>query len=164
MSGKGEVVDIYVGPDTGDDMIERDTVTAVENRGIEGDRYYKGKGIWNEWEDNPNNEASDITFIELETIQAVKDDYDIDLERSDPRRNVVTRNVALNHLVGEQFVVGDAICEGLNLCEPCGYMQGLVGKGKVAEALKHRGGLDARVVETGAIEKGAEISREIDER
>lgn len=158
MSETGRVVRIYTAPDTGEDMIEREKVTAVENRGLEGDRYFKGKGIWNEWEDNPNNEASDITFIEAETLDAVGKDYDIDLDPSDPRRNVVTRGVPLNHLVGKQFTVGDAVCEGLNLCEPCGYMQGLVGKGKVGEALKHRGGLDARVVETGQIRRDSTIS------
>lgn len=158
MSETGRVVRIYIAPDTGEDMVEREEVTAVENRGLKGDRYYKGKGIWNEWEDNPNNEASDITFIEAETLEAVREDYDIDLDPSDPRRNVVTRGVPLNHLVGEQFTVGDAVCKGLNLCEPCGYMQGLVGKGKVGEALKHRGGLDAQVVETGQIQRDSTIS------
>lgn len=158
MSETGRVVRIYTAPDTGEDMIEREKVTAVEDRGLEGDRYFKGKGIWNEWEDNPNNEASDITFIEAETLDAVEKDYDIDLDPSDPRRNVVTRGVPLNHLVGKQFTVGDAVCKGLNLCEPCGYMQGLVGKGKVGEALKHRGGLDARVVETGQIRRDSTIS------
>ncbi|WP_336360943.1 MOSC domain-containing protein [Haladaptatus sp. ZSTT2] len=153
MSENGVVVRIFTAPDTGDEMVEHESVNAVEDRGIEGDRYFKGKGIWNEWEDNPNNEASDITFIELEAIEAVREDYNIALALGDARRNVVTRDVALNHLVGKRFQVGDAVCEGLNLCEPCGYMQGLVGKGKVADALKHRGGLDARVIESGRIER-----------
>lgn len=158
MDEEGRVVSIYIAPDTGDEMEAREKVNAVQDRGLEGDRYFKGKGIWNEWEDNPNNEASDVTLIEAETIQAVRDDYDIDLNPWDPRRNIVTRNVPLNHLVGKRFQVGEAVCEGLNLCEPCGYMQGLLGKGKVGEALKHRGGLDTRVVETGVIEQGDTIS------
>ncbi|MFC6733857.1 MULTISPECIES: MOSC domain-containing protein [unclassified Haladaptatus] len=158
MSSDGRVVHIFTAPDTGDDMVEQASVNAVENRGIEGDRYYKGKGIWNEWEEDENNEASEITFIEAEAIEACREDYDIDLEPSDARRNVVTRGVPLNHLVGKQFTVGEAVCEGLNLCEPCGYMQGLVGKGKVAEALKHRGGLDARIVKSGEISRDDAIS------
>lgn len=157
MARKGQVVHVFVSPDTGEEMIEREQINAVAGQGIEGDRYYKGKGIWNEWEDNPNNEASEVTFIEEESINSVKEDYGIDLDPSDPRRNIVTQDVPLNHLVGEQFQVGDAICEGLNLCEPCGYMQGLVGKGNVGEALKHRGGLDACIVEGGPIEQGSNI-------
>lgn len=124
MSRKGQVVEIYIAPDTGDDMVEREKVEAIENRGLEGDRYFKGKGIWNEWEDNPNNEASDVTFIEMETIEAVREDYDIELDPWDPRRNIVTRNVPLNHLVGEEFHVGNAVCEGLNRCEPAGICKG----------------------------------------
>lgn len=98
MSETGRVVRIDTAPETGDDMVEREKVTAVEEGGLKGDRYFKGKGIWNEWEDNPNNEASDITFIEAETLDAVRNDYGIDLDPSDPRRNVVTRGVPLNHL------------------------------------------------------------------
>ena len=158
MERKGRVNYIYIAPDTGEDMDSRSEVEAVAGKGLKNDRYYKGKGIWNEWEDNPNNEASQITFIEIEAIRAVEEDYDIDLEPRDPRRNIVTEDVALNHLVGERFRVGEAVCEGLNLCEPCGYMQGLVGKGKVGSALKHRGGLDAEIVESGAIKLGDQIS------
>ncbi len=149
----GSVVDIYITPETAGDMVRKRAVEAVESRGLRGDRYYSGDGIWNEM-DGEETEASDVTFIEAEAIEAVREDYDIDLGFGDPRRNVVTRDVALNHLVGERFTVGNVVCEGVGLCSPCGYMQGLVGKGNVAEALTHRGGLDATVVESGEISVG----------
>ncbi len=152
----GSVAQIYIAPETADDMVQKETVEAVESRGLRGDRYYYGGGIWSEM-DSEETEASDVTLIEAEAIEAVREDYDIDLEFGDPRRNVITRDVALNHLVGERFTIGDVVCEGVGLCSPCGYMQGLVGKGKVAEALTHRGGLDATIVESGEISVGDTI-------
>lgn len=152
----GRVEHIHIAPNTAEDMVAKAAVEAVAERGIRGDRYFKGKGIWNEWDDD-RAEASDITFVEAEAVDAVERDYDIDLDPGEVRRNITTRDTALNHLVGVPFKVGDAVCAGTGLCEPCGYMQGLVGKGKVAEALKHRGGLDARIVESGTIRTGDRI-------
>lgn len=154
---EGTVEHIYISSETAGEMVEKRTVEAVKERGLRGDRYFKGEGIWNEM-DSDETEASDVTFIEAEAVEAVRRDYDIDLEFEDPRRNITTRDVALNHLVDEQFQVGDVVCEGVGLCSPCGYMQGLVGKGNVAEALTHRGGLDARVVESGEITVGDVIT------
>lgn len=153
---QGTVEHIHIAPETAGEMVAKESVEAVEARGLRGDRYFKGDGIWNEM-DSDETEASDVTFIEAEAIEAVSRDYDIDLEFGEPRRNVTTRDVALNHLVGRQFRVGEAVCEGIGLCSPCGYMQGLVGKGNVAEALTHRGGLDAKVVESGRISVGDPI-------
>ena len=83
--------------------------------------------------------------------------YDIEVAPGEPRRNLTTRGMALNHLVGEQFRVGEVVCEGTGLCSPCGYLQGLVGEDNLGEALKHRGGLDARIVESGTIHVGDTI-------
>jgi MOSC domain-containing protein YiiM len=63
----------------------------------------------------------------------------------------------LNHLVGRQFRVGDAVFEGTGLCEPCAHMESLAVEG-AREALVHRGGLEARIVETGAIAVGDDVS------
>ena len=154
MSREGRVEHIHIAPDTGEDMIAKEEIEAVDYRGLRGDRYFKEKGIWNEWEDQEHTEASNVTFIEAEAIEEVRGEYGISLEDGEHRRNITTRDVALNHLVGEQFRVGDALVEGVGLCSPCGYMQGLVNKGKVAEALKHRGGLDANILKAGLIKRG----------
>ncbi|WP_231189545.1 hypothetical protein [Haladaptatus sp. DYF46] len=106
-------------------MQARKTVDAVAERGLRGDRYFEGRGLWNFLDEDPNREvqeASDITFIEAEALAAVEQDAGIELSTGAHRRNVTTQNVPLNHLVGQTFTVGDAICEGIQLCEPCGYM------------------------------------------
>ena len=150
----GSVVRIHVAPDTGGDPEPRDSVEAVAGRGLEGDRYYRGGGIYNEREDL---EPSDLTLIEAEALEAAARDQGVAFEPGTHRRNVTTRGVALDHLVGKRFRVGGALVEGTGLCEPCGYMESLAGQPDGAAALEHRGGLDARIVESGTIGVGDDV-------
>lgn len=152
--GLGRVTRLHIAPDSGDPMQARQNVDAVAERGLRGDRYSEERGLWNFLDQDPNREgqeASDITFIEAEALTAVERDAEIEIPTGAHRRNVTTQNVPLNHLVGQTFTVGNAICEGIQLCEPCGYMQSLVGEEGLSKALVHRGGLDASVVESGQI-------------
>lgn len=150
----GRVERIHVIPDTGGDPEPRESVEAVADRGLGGDRYYRGKGIYNERE---HLEPSDVTLIEIEALAAAAEDYGVDFEPGAHRRNVTTRGVALNHLVGKRFRVGGAVVEGTGLCDPCGYMESLADQPDGAASLEHRGGLDARIVESGTIGVGDEI-------
>lgn len=158
--GTGYVEAIHVAADSGDPMQERDDAEAVAGRGLRGDRYFEDNGLWNYLDQDPHREvqeASEVTFIESEALAAVERDAGIEIPAGAHRRNVTTRDVPLNHLVDRTFAVGDVVCEGVQLCEPCGYMQSLVGKNGVASALTHRGGLDATVVESGEFAVGEEI-------
>ena len=150
----GSVVGLHVAPETGGDPEPRDSVEAVAGRGLEGDRYYRGGGVYNERDDL---EPSDVTLIEVEALEAAAEDYGVEFEPGAHRRNVTTRGVALNHLVGERFRVGEAVVEGTGLCEPCGYMESLAGQEDGATALEHRGGLDARIVGSGTIGVGDDV-------
>ena len=122
---------------------------AVAGRGIEGDRYFgepAGDGKY-----NSSDRAA--TLIEAEAIEGAIRDYGIELSSGETRRNLVTRGVALNHLVGRRFKVGQATLEGVELCEPCGHLEALTRKG-VRKALVHRGGLRARIIEGGLMSVG----------
>ncbi|WP_123537637.1 MOSC domain-containing protein [Halosimplex salinum] len=141
-------------------MEARESVEAVAGRGLRGDRYFDDRGLWNEIEADPDNDltgASEVTFIESEALAAVERETDIAVPTGAHRRNVTTRDVPLNHLVDRQFRVGEAVCEGIQLCEPCSYMESLVGEDGLEAALVHRGGLDARIVESGEITVGDEF-------
>lgn len=158
--GTGQVERIHVAPDSGDPMEARRRVDAVAGRGLRGDRYFEGHGLWNYLDEDPTREveeASDVTFVEREALDAVEREAGIELPAGAHRRNVTTRGVPLNRLVGRRFTVGTVTCEGVQLCEPCGYMQSLVGEEGLAAALVHRGGLNASVVESGEIVVGDEL-------
>ncbi|WP_066413053.1 MOSC domain-containing protein [Halorubrum aethiopicum] len=150
----GTVERIHVAPDTGGDPEPRESVEAVAGRGLRGDRYFRGEGIYNERDDL---DPSDVTLIEAEAVEAAAEAYDVDLAAGEHRRNVTTRGVALNHLVGERFRVGEVVLEGTGLCEPCGYMASHADQPDAKAALEHRGGLDARIVESGTIAVADEV-------
>lgn len=156
----GRVEAIHVAPDSGDPMRGRDDAEAVAGRGLRGDRYFENRGLWNYLDEDPDREvteASEVTFIEAEALAAVERDAGIEIPAGAHRRNVTTAAVPLNHLVGREFAVGEAVCEGIMLCEPCGYMQSLVDGAGLADALVHRGGLNARIVESGSVAVGDEV-------
>lgn len=154
MTRIGTVERIHVASGTGGDPEPREAVEAVADRGLRGDRYFDGDGIYNEQSDLT---PSDVTLIAAEALEAAAAEYGVDLEAGAHRRNVTTRGVDLGALVGERFRVGEATVEGIGHCEPCGYMADLAAESEAATALDGRGGLDARIVESGRIEAGDDV-------
>jgi MOSC domain-containing protein YiiM len=125
---------------------------AVASRGLEGDRYFNQVGTYS---NNPGT-GRHVTLIELEAIEALKRDYDIDMPPGLSRRNIVTRSVALSHLVEREFTVGEATLRGMRLCEPCSHLEKLTRQG-VMRGLIHRGGLRAEILTGGTIRIGDSI-------
>jgi MOSC domain-containing protein YiiM len=151
---EGEVLSIHIAPDEGDATHAVNEVRAVAGRGLEGDRYFNHSGKFSH-KDNPGRE---VTLIESEAIDALGRDYGIRLQLGDSRRNIVTRGVPLNHLVGREFKIGSTVVlEGVRLCEPCGYLEGLTASG-IRKGLAHRGGLNARIVSEGTIRRGDAVT------
>jgi len=132
-----------------------DAVQAIPGVGLEGDRYALKLGTF--YKPGPDRE---LTLIEAEAIDALRRDYGVELAAGDARRNLVTRGVALNHLVGKEFTVGDVRIRGIRLCEPCGHLQSLAGK-PVVKGLIHRGGLRAQILSEGTIHAGDSVSYDV---
>ena len=145
----GKVIAIHSAPAAGARMESLESVRAVAGRGLEGDRYFRRTGTYSRKE-GPDRQ---ITLIETEALEALERDYGMTLDASETRRNVATRDVALNHLVGRTFRVGEVTVRGLRLCEPCGHMERLCGQ-RVRPGLVHRGGLRAEIVTDGVIRVG----------
>ncbi len=145
----GEVVSIQIAPEATAPLVALEQVRAVAGMGLEGDRYYHRRGTYSTRHDS----SREATFIEIEALEALRRDYDLDLNPMESRRNIVTRGVALNHLVGREFRVGEAVFRGIRLCEPCTHLERVSGK-KVRTGLIHRGGLRAQVLHSGLVRVG----------
>jgi MOSC domain-containing protein YiiM len=91
-----------------------------------------------------------VTLIEAETLEALARDFRIELAPVEHRRNLTTRGVPLNHLVGRYFRTGECVLFGGRLNVPCRYLEDLVGK-KVFKPLLNRSGLNCRIVVGGVI-------------
>ena len=150
----GTVRAIHIAPEASAPMASRERIEAVAGSGLRGDRYFRGEGTYS---NSARDVSREITLIEAETLEAVQRDYDIDLSPGEHRRNVTTGGVALNHFVGECFRVGEAVCEGVELCAPCSYLKRLLEREGVHNALVHRGGLRARIVEGGETAVGDHV-------
>jgi MOSC domain-containing protein YiiM len=136
----GRVESIHVVAERFGTPERRDRVTVVAGSGIEGDTHF--------------DRGHDLTLIEAEAIDGLASDTGIELGPGESWRQVMTRGVALNDLVGKRFRVGELECVGEELCEPCTTLQKLTGEPGVLRGLVHRGGLCAEVVSGGQIAVG----------
>jgi MOSC domain-containing protein YiiM len=153
MAGQGAVVAIHIASTGAAPMKSVTTAQAVAGKGLEGDRYYRKLGTYS----NQAGSGRDLTLIEIEAIEGLKRDYEIQLDPGQARRNIVTRNIALNHLVEQEFRIGDVVLRGTRLCEPCAHMERLTVKGAL-RGLVHRGGLRAEIVKGGMVHVGDVIT------
>ena len=128
-----------------------DRVRAVPGRGLEGDRNFLVDG-----EPEPDRD-DDLTLIAAEALEALAADTGIQLTAAESRRNLLVRGIDLNSLVGRRFTVGEAVCRGIELCEPCRHLEGLTQPG-VLRGLVHRGGLRAAIISGGAIAVGDSVT------
>ena len=149
---QGKVVSIHIAAVATAPMQSVSAVTAVAGRGLEGDRYFNHTGTYST---HPGS-GRELTLIENEAIEALAREYGIQLPPNLARRNIVSRGVALNHLVERRISIGAVVLRGMRLCEPCLHMEQLAVKG-AARGLIHRGGLRAEIVRGGVIRVGDAI-------
>ena len=142
VTGEGSVAAILIAPEAEAPLASVEEVAAVAGRGLEGDRYASGRGTFS----GPGR-GYELTLVEADVLD------EIDLPWAEARRNVVTRDIALNGLVGRRFRVGSAECIGRRLCEPCAHLERLARPG-LLRPLVHRGGLRADILADGRIRVG----------
>jgi len=120
---------------------------ALAGRGLEGDRHVAGTGTF------PSGlPGSGLTLIEAEVCES----FDPPLGLDEHRRNVVTRGIDLNGLVGREFTIGPVRCRGMRLCEPCTVIVRYAGR-PILRQLVHRGGVRADILADGLIQVGDPI-------
>lgn len=152
----GTVETIVIASEAEAAMHQVDRAVARAGRGLEGDRYFEARGTFS----NAHGRGYDLTLIEAEVL----DTLDLPAGHLTPehaRRNIVTRGIELNALVGEHFRVGDVECFAQRLCEPCAHLERLTaatGKPGTLRALIHKGGLRADVLNDGEIRVGDQIA------
>ena len=113
---EGTVISINITPVAEGPIQSVKEVRALPGRGLEGDRYF----------DHPRPDPrKELTLVEAEAIEAFRSEFKIDFGLSGTRRNVITRGVPLNRLVGKEFWIGEVKARGLQLCEPCATLQRL---------------------------------------
>jgi len=147
----GSVEALLVAPRAEAAMTGAGPVAARAGRGLEGDRYLDGRGTFS----SAYGRGHDLTLIEAEALDELR------LAPEETRRNVVTRGIDLNALVGRRFRIGDVDCFGQRLCEPCAHLDRLIadaGRPGTLRALIHKGGLRADLLTDGELRVGDRIA------
>lgn len=144
----GHVEAIWISPSAGLPAVGVTAARALPGRGLDGDRHAIGAGTF---PSGPPGSA--LTLIAAE----VCDSFAPPLGPDDHRRNVVTRGIDLNRLVGHEFTIGSVRCRGARLCEPCTVVQRYAGR-PILRALVHRGGLRADILSDGEVAVGAPVT------
>jgi MOSC domain-containing protein YiiM len=144
---------IYLAGKAGEAQVEAQSIHVVVGTGIKGDRYFAAK-------DEP---GQNITLVEAEEIEAFCTESGRMIDFSCTRRNLVTRGVRLNALVGQEFTIGTVRLRGVELCEPCRSLGKRLATADLSSAavvkrLLNRGGLRADILCSGSIAVGARVS------
>jgi MOSC domain-containing protein YiiM len=132
------VVSIHLGEARNPELWTVESVRAVAGKGLQGDRHFFEDGA---------EPGRALTLVEEEEVE------DVGLEAGATRRQVTTRGVRLNDLIGKRFRVGEVECYGVELCEPCSHLERLTRPGIMRE-LVHRAGINADILTDGTISVG----------
>jgi MOSC domain-containing protein YiiM len=143
---EGRVEAIFISAEHGELPARVDSVLAVAGKGLVGNRYFD--------EGRPETE---LTLIEAEALEALEAEHGIQVDGAASRRNVLTRGVRLNDLVGQRFRVGGLECRGIELCEPCLHLEQMTQPG-VIKGLVHRAGLNAEILVGGELHPGDPVT------
>jgi hypothetical protein len=149
----GTVEALAIAPAAEADMQLLEVARAVAGRGLDGDRYAARAGTFTPRGDQ--RPGYDLTLMAAEVLDELTA-AGVAVDFPATRRNVLTRGIDVNALVGRTFRIGDVVCEGLRLCEPCVHLDRLSGPG-LLRPLIHKGGLRADVLTDGEIRPGAPI-------
>ena len=125
----------------------KDIIEVIAAKGIIGDRYFH----------DYNGDREQITLIESENIDYYNDKYNSKFPYLIFRRNLITKNIKLNDLVGKTFLIGKIKVKGNDLCRPCIELEKKIGAKNYLKEFLRKGGLRCEIIESGVISIGDKI-------
>ncbi len=152
-TNQGTVEAIYRFADSGAPGEALKRARLISGVGMEGDRYALGRGHFQ----SEGRWGQALTLVEEEALEMLASEHGVLMAPVDTRRNIVTRGIDLNALMGKRFRIGSVLCQGSRLAEPCAWLQKTTPKGML-RGLVHRGGLRADILEDGTIKAGDPIA------
>ncbi|MDB3888849.1 MOSC domain-containing protein [Candidatus Pelagibacter sp.] len=123
------------------------SIEVLANQGVVGDRHFK----------EYNDPYNQLSLIESENIDYYNIKYGLNIPYLDFRRNIVTKGIQLNDLIGKKILVGNAELEGIDLCRPCRHLTEVLGQDSILKEFLKRGGLRCQVLSSSNIKIGDKI-------
>ena len=126
---------------------EVDSIKVIANKGVVGDRHFK----------DYNDPYCQLSLIESENIDYYNIKYGLNISYIDFRRNIITKEIDLNNLIGKKFFIGEAEVEGIDLCRPCRHLTEMLNEKNILKEFLRKGGLRCRILTTSQINIGDKI-------
>ena len=128
-------------------IVEVKSIDVLANKGIIGDRHF------NEY----NDPYCQLSLIESENIDYYNTKYGLNIPYTDFRRNVITKGINLNNLIGKKLQIGNVKVEGVDLCRPCKHLTEMLNQENILKEFLRRGGLRCQILSSSSISIGDEI-------
>ena len=142
-----EVYKLGITGDNNKKIQEVDSIEVVANKGVIGDRHFK----------DYNDPYCQLSLIESENIDYYNTKYGLDISYVDFRRNIITKKIQLNDLIGKNFFIGKVQVEGIDLCRPCRHLTEMLNQENILKEFLRKGGLRCRILTSFRIKIGDEI-------
>ena len=142
------VYEIGITEKNNQEIEKKETIEVVASKGIVGDRYFH----------DFNGDREQITLIESENIDYYNNTFNTKFTYVEFRRNIITKNIKLNDLVGKTIQVGNIKLKVNDLCRPCKDLQQRLGKSNIIKEFLRRGGLRCEILSSGTINVGDKIT------
>ena len=122
-------------------------IDVLENKGIVGDRHFN----------DYNSPYNQLSLIESENIDYYNKKYNLNIAYLDFRRNIVTKGIELNHLIGKNILIGNVQVEGIDLCRPCRHLSETLKQENIIKEFLRKGGLRCHILNSSKIKIGDKI-------
>ena len=142
-----KVLKLGITNDNNKEISEVKSIEVIANKGIVDDRHYK----------DFNDPYCQLSLIESEGIDSYNSKHGLNISYLDFRRNIVTKNIQLNDLVGKKFLIGKAKVEGIDLCRPCRHLTEILNQDNIIKEFLRKGGLRCQIISSSKINVGDEI-------
>ena len=123
------------------------TIEVITNQGVIGDRHFA----------KYNDPYCQLTLIESENIDFYNLRYGLNIRYVDFRRNIVTKGIKLNDLIGKKLKIGNVIVEGIDLCRPCRHLTQILNQDNLIKEFLRKGGLRCQILSSSKIKVGDKI-------
>ena len=142
-----EVIKIGITEKNNQKIQEVKTVKVIANQGIVGDRHFK----------EFNDPFNQLSLIESENIDYYNTKFGLNIDYVDFRRNIITKGIELNNLVGKKIQIGNVEVEGVDLCRPCKHLTEILNQRNILKEFLRRGGLRCQILKSSKISVGDNI-------
>ena len=142
-----EVIKIGIAKSKSEEIQEVTEINLSAGKGIIGDRYFHEK----------NEDRNQLTLIESENIDYYNNKFSLKIPYLNFRRNIVTKEIKLNDLVGKKLIIGKTEIKGIDLCRPCKSLQENLGQDNIIKEFLRMGGLRCSILTSSNIKVGDKI-------